>query len=64
MSDQNTSNDFLDFNLPQKAYAGFDALTLKNYIIERLNENEKFTESDRCYTVKWMKTLNLESKNI
>ena len=27
-------------------------------------ENEKFTESDRCYTVKWMKTLNLESKNI
>ena len=27
-------------------------------------ESEKFTESDRCYTVKWMKTLNLESKNI
>ena len=27
-------------------------------------ENEKFTESDKCYTVKWMKTLNLESKNI
>ena len=46
MSDQNTSNDFLDFNLPQKAYAGFDALTLKNYIIERLNENEKFTDQN------------------
>ena len=22
-------------------------------------EEKKFTESDRCYTVKWMKTLNL-----
>ena len=27
-------------------------------------ENKRFIESDRCYTVKWMKTLNLESKNI
>jgi len=27
-------------------------------------ESEKFIESDKCYTVKWMKTLNLESKNI
>ena len=46
MSEHNTSNNFLDFNLPQKAYAGFDALTLKSYIIERLNENEKFTDQN------------------
>ena len=41
-----TSNDFLDFKLPQKAYAAFDAQTLKQYIIERLNENEKFTDQN------------------
>ena len=27
-------------------------------------EDKKFTESDRCYTVKWMKTLNLQFKSI
>jgi len=42
----NTSNDFLDFKLPQKAYAAFDAQTLKEYIIERLNQNEKFTDQN------------------
>ena len=26
-------------------------------------EDKKFTESDRCYTVKWMKTLNLQFKS-
>ena len=43
MADDNT---FLDFDLPQKAYAAFDAVTLKNYIIERLNENAKFTDQN------------------
>ena len=42
----NTSNDFLDFKLPQKAYAAFDAQTLKHYIVERLNTNEKFTDQN------------------
>ena len=42
----NTSNDFLDFNLPQNAYAAFDAVSLKSYIVERLNENEKFTDQN------------------
>jgi len=42
----NTPNNFLDFNLPQKGYAAFDALTLKSYIIERLNENETFTDQN------------------
>ena len=46
MPEHNTSNNFLDFNLPQKGYAGFDAITLKSYIIERLNENEKFTDQN------------------
>ena len=43
MADDNT---FLEFDLPQKAYAAFDAITLKNYIIERLNENEKFADQN------------------
>ncbi len=41
-----TSNKFLDFNLPQDAYVAFDAVSLKDYIIDRLNENEKFTDQN------------------
>ena len=39
-------NKFLDFNLPQDAYVAFDATTLKDFIIQRLNENEKFTDQN------------------
>jgi len=41
-----TSNKFLDFNLPQDAYVAFDAVSLKDYIIDRLDENEKFTDQN------------------
>ena len=44
MADKN--NNFLDFNLPQDAYAAFDAVSLKDFIIQRLNENEKFTDQN------------------
>ncbi len=44
MADKN--NDFLDFNLPQDAYAAFDAVSLKDFIVNRLNENEKFTDQN------------------
>lgn len=44
MADKN--NDFLDFNLPSDAYAAFDAVSLKDFIIKRLNENEKFTDQN------------------
>lgn len=40
-----TSN-FLEYNLPKDAYVTFDAVTLKDYIIERLNQNEKFTDQN------------------
>ena len=46
MPTSNTTNDFLDFNLPQDAYVAFDAVSLKDYIIDRLNENEKFTDQN------------------
>jgi hypothetical protein len=39
-------NKFLDFELPQNAYATFDAVSLKDYIVNRLNENEKFTDQN------------------
>ena len=41
-----TSNKFLDFNLPQDAYVAFDAVSLKDYIINRLDENQKFTDQN------------------
>jgi len=44
MPTEETTNDFLDFNLPQDAYVAFDAVSLKEYIIDRLNTNEKFTD--------------------
>lgn len=39
-------NEFLDFSLPQNAYVAFDAVSLKDYIINRLNTNEKFTDQN------------------
>jgi hypothetical protein len=44
MPSEKTTNEFLEFNLPQDAYVAFDAVSLKEYIIDRLNENEKFTD--------------------
>ena len=41
-----TSNKFLDFNLPQDAYVAFDAVSLKDYIVNRLDANEKFTDQN------------------
>lgn len=38
--------DFIDFNLPDDAYLQFDASSLKNYIIGRLNENPWFTDQN------------------
>ena len=38
MPTTDTSNEFLDFNLPQDAYVAFDAVSLKDYIINRLNK--------------------------
>ena len=45
-SEEKQDNKFLDFNLPQDAYVAFDATTLKDFIIQRLNENEKFTDQN------------------
>lgn len=39
-------NKNLDYNLPQNAYATFDATSLKNFIIQRLNENSTFTDQN------------------
>lgn len=36
----------LEYNLPKNAYANFDALSLKDFIIQRLNENAKFTDQN------------------
>lgn len=38
------NNDLIDTNLAQDAYIAFDALTLKDFIIDKLNKNEKFTD--------------------
>ena len=46
MPTNDTTNKFLEFNLPQDAYVAFDAVTLKEYIVDRLNENEKFTDQN------------------
>lgn len=40
------ASKFLDYNLPQNAYVAFDAVTLKDYIINQLNQNEKFTDQN------------------
>jgi len=39
-------NKFLDFELPRNAYVAFDAVSLKDYIVDRLNKNEKFTDQN------------------
>lgn len=39
-------SDSLEYNLPKNAYANFDALSLKDFIIQRLNENQKFTDQN------------------
>jgi len=36
----------LEYNLPQNAYINFDALSLKDFIIQRLNENATFTDQN------------------
>lgn len=39
-----SNKQLTDFSLPQNAYVAFDALTLKDYIISRLDKNEFFTD--------------------
>ena len=39
-------NNFTEFNLPKNSYASFDATTLKELIIARLNENEVFRDQN------------------
>ena len=39
-------NNFTEFNLPKNSYASFDATTLKDLIIARLNENEVFRDQN------------------
>jgi len=38
--------DFTDYSLPKNAYLSFDANSLKSLIIDRLNENEVFTDQN------------------
>jgi len=46
MSIYRPNNDKLEFTLPKAGYAAFDASSLKNLIIERLNSNEAFTDQN------------------
>lgn len=39
-------NNFTEFNLPKDAYTAFEAETLKNLIIARLNENQVFRDQN------------------
>jgi hypothetical protein len=41
-----TQNTFNNFNLNVDGYAAFDALSLKNLIIKRLNSNDVFTDQN------------------
>ena len=41
-----TQNTFHNFNLNVDGYAAFDALSLKNLIIKRLNSNDVFTDQN------------------
>jgi hypothetical protein len=41
-----TGNENIEYNLPTDAYVNFDAVSLKNFIIQRLNENPKFTDQN------------------
>jgi hypothetical protein len=39
-------NDLLEYKLPKDGYVNFDALSLKEFIIEKLNENPRFTDQN------------------
>ncbi len=39
-------NQNLEFNLPQNAYVNFDAVSLRSFMIERLNEGGVFTDQN------------------
>lgn len=41
-----SNNNFLEYNLPQNAYASFDAVTLKQVILDRLNTNAVFKDQN------------------
>lgn len=41
-----SDNQNLDYNLPQNAYANFDAVSLKDFIVQRLNTNAVFTDQN------------------
>lgn len=41
-----SDNQNLDYNLPQNAYANFDAVSLRDFIIQRLNTNAIFTDQN------------------
>jgi len=45
-----------DFNIPKDGYLSFDALTLKTFIKDRLNDNNVFT--DQNYEGSYISTLN------
>jgi hypothetical protein len=40
------SENNLEYNLPQNAYVNFDAVSLKQFIIQRLNEHSSFTDQN------------------
>lgn len=40
------TNNFTEYNLPKSAYASFDATSLKDLIIERLNESQVFKDQN------------------
>lgn len=46
MSEYRENNDLVEFSLPKQGYAAFDATSLKNLIIERLNDNSIFTDQN------------------
>ncbi len=39
-------DNLLEYKLPKDAYVNFDALSLKDFIIQRLNENPQFTDQN------------------
>lgn len=41
-----SDNQNLEYSLPQNAYANFDAVSLKDFIIQRLNTNGVFTDQN------------------
>lgn len=41
-----SDNNFLEYNLPQNAYASFDAVTLKQLIVDQLNTNSIFKDQN------------------